>query len=66
MPTKDFQSAIVGELERQAAFSPEDAIEPHAMRQSLGILMTPFDAAVSDLTDRGMVGSVMGALYLKQ
>jgi hypothetical protein len=66
MPTKDFQSAIIGELERQEAFSPEDAIEPRAMRQGLGIPMTSFDAAISDLTDRGMVGSVMGAIYLKQ
>ena len=62
----DPQTAIVEELTRKAAFSPEDAIEQHAVRQSLGMLMAPFDAAVSHLTDTGIVGCVMDALYLKR
>jgi len=66
MRTRDPQAAIVDELKRQGALCPEDAVEQHAVRQALGMPSTHFDAPVADLTDRGIVGTILGALYLKR
>lgn len=66
MTAKDHPTTIVGELTRKEAFSPENAVDQHAVRQTLGMLMNPFEAAVADLADKGVIGVVMGELYLKQ
>lgn len=65
MRTTDPQTAIVDELKRQGAFSPEDAVVQHAVRQALAMPAARFDTPVAELTDRGIVGTILGALYLK-
>lgn len=65
MPTRDPQTVIVDELKLRKALSPEDAVEQDVVHQALSMSTSRFDPLVADLTDRGFVGTILGALYLK-
>lgn len=66
MHARTMRQAILGELERQDATAPERAVDPIAVRQSLGVLERDFEVALEELADTERVGLVAGQLYLRR
>lgn len=66
MHAKNMRQAILDELEHQDATDPERAVDPIAVRQSLGVLERDFEVALVELTDTERVGLVAGQLYLRR
>ncbi|WP_127903655.1 hypothetical protein [Solirhodobacter olei] len=60
------RQAILDKLEHQDATVPERAVDPIAVRQSLGVLENDFEVALVELTDTERVGLVAGQLYLRR
>lgn len=61
----DVSNAILDELRREAAVGPEAAVDASGVRRAIGAREHEFDASVSELTAFGMVGMIIGDLYLK-
>lgn len=66
MPAKNKRQAILGELEPQEATGPERAVDPIAVRHSLGALERDFEVSPEELTGTERVGLVVGQLYLRR
>lgn len=66
MYARNMRQAILDELELQEATAPERAVDPIAVRQSLGALERDFEMALEELADTERVGLVAGQLYLRR